>query len=563
MMRCQQFVRRFVRGPTGAYRRAFLSLLLSAGAIFALMTFTACDCDNNGVDDCDTAANSAKNAQIASLNNQLNQQAQPAVQAKIYSKTRSLAGAAITAAPAAGTRAMRILTRILADSTTATKITYTYTPPAGASDFTFSPQPEPGWDPAAPVFIFRDVPISRVAVVELTLPAASPYGGRQAAESLTIQPDVGPATTAYYLTDLTAAVTHSDGDDAPAPAAAPSANVDMWRVQRWYKRDVPINSDLCQQAVDLLQSDAAFIALQLPERPHAANVSTLLPVYRNTPIGLRDYSNNGLSVAGAGTFRPGRFTFAANELPAAQNKIWVTFGAAMTPTLTCPAGKATSAWEIELDFQLDLSYAPNSCRGCVLDVFICYEGQKLPGSRLAKYVARQQANRALEQLVRTGDGPASVRDYRDWGITCAGPLPLQLIDDPNWQKWKLVGASAQWITPTWPITLAHTLEGGNFTPAELIDLTFSSNLDAGWRWSDGTQFITPPIEYVSWKDIFLVGQVPAGAPAGMYSAQITASLRSEPTDYRVATDLIWVGAWSPPPQGETPRRKLYLPLVLR
>jgi hypothetical protein len=563
MMRCRQFVRRFVRGPTGAYRRAFLSLLLSAGAIFALMTFTACDCDDNGVDDCDTAANDAKNAKIASMNQWLKETAAAAAQGRIYNEGGGSPADADVAA--AGQRVMRILALSVTGSISATKVTYTYTPPDGASDYSFpGRQPVPGWDPARPVFVFRDVPIGQSFVpIQLTLPTVSSYGGAQVAESLTAQPDVGPATTAYYLTDLTAAVTHSDGDDLPAISAAPSANVDMWRVQRWYKRDVPLNSDLCQQAVDLLQSDAAFIALQLPERPHAANVSTLLPVYRNPTIGLRDYSNNGLSVAGAGTFRPDRFTFAANELPAAQNKIWVTFGAAMTPTITCPAGKTTDNWEIELDFQLDLSYVPDNCRGCALDVFICYEGQELPGSRLAKYVARQQANRALEQLVRTGDGPASVRDYRDWGITCAGPLPLQLIDDPNWQKWKLVGASAQWITPTWPITLAHTLEGGNFTPAELIDLTFSSNLDAGWRWSDGTQFITPPIEYVSWKDIFLIGQVAAGAPAGMYSAQITASLRSEPTDYRVATDLIWVGAWSPPPQGETPRRKLYLPLVLR
>ena len=111
----------------------------------------------------------------------------------------------------------------------------------------------------------------------------------------------------------------------------------------------------------------------------------------------------------------------------------------------------------------------------------------------------------------------------------------------------LVGASAQAVTPTWPITLSHRLEGGNFNPPVKLDLAFSSNLNAGWQWSNGTQIIVPPINYDGFKDLYLVGQVPAGAAAGMYSAQITASLRSDPTDRRLATDLIWVGEWLPPP----------------
>jgi len=569
MMRCQQFVERLMRGPTGAYRRAFLSLLLSAGAIFALMTFTACDCDENGVDDCDEFANKLRNAQIASMNNRLNQEQPPNVKAKIngthdVSVTLSSGGAALT-----GVRYYSALGVNVNDAGSG-MITYTWRPPDGANDFVFTGrQPEPGWDPARPVFTFRNVPPSttpsEMIPVNFALPATSPYGGNQVVESLTAQPEVGPATTAYFLPTLTDAAARVEDATvqtaAGTPLNAPSANVDMWTLQRWYKRDIPITSAQCQQAVNFLQGEAAFIALQIPEPPHNGSESMLLPLYKNAKIKLQ--GGDGLSVQGEGTFRPERFTFAANELPQTPGKVWVTFGAVTTPTLTCPAGKATDAWEIYLDFQLDLSYAPDNCKGCALGVFLCYEGQELPGSRLAKYVARQQANQALEKLVRATDAQASVQDYQDWGVTCGGPLPLQLIDDPSWQQWMLVGASAQAVTVTAPFTLSHTLEGGNFNPPAQIDLAFSSNLNAGWHWSDGAQTIHPPISYEGApKTFYLVGQAPADTPAGMYSTQITATLNGQPTDFRVATDLIWVGKWLPPPQQDQ-GRKLYLPLVMK
>jgi hypothetical protein len=535
--------------------------------VFALMTFTACDCNDNGIDDCDYEAEQAWEARMMSLNSLVKKEVAPDATAKIYAKENAAsggesAGTAGLAAP--GQQVWRILGIDVTGGVPPSRVTYTWTPPDGASDYTFpGRQPEPGWDPAHPVFIFRDVPPAELIPVQLTLPAASPTGGDRLAESLIARPDVGLATTAYYLTTLAAEAALQTNQAGAAPLgpplaaaasspAGPAAPVDTWFVRRWYSRDIPVSSSECQQAVDLLQSDAAFVAIQLPERPHAAGVSTLLPIYRNPRLELVDY-DGALDVVGEATFRTDLFTFAANELPAAPGKVWTTLGASPTPTLTCPAGLTTSAWELHLEFQLDLSYVPDNCRGCALDVFLCYEGQELPGSRLAKYVARQQVNRTLEKLVRSADAQAGVRDYRDWGITCAGPLPLQLIDDPTWSNWYLVGASVQAITPTLPITLSHTLEGDVPNPPQLVDLQYSSNLAAGWRWSDGTRIITPPISYANRPmDIFLVGRAPADTPDGLYTTQITASLRSQPADYRLATDLIWVGDWVPPPLGVTP-----------
>jgi len=561
MMRIRQSIQRIVRGPTGPYRGALLSLLATVSAIFALMTFAACDCNNNGIDDCDYEAERVYAAYLRSLNENLAQAAAPDTTAEIQGTTETTATFKSAGSPNLAASSLRHSRVLGVDVTGAapSAVTYIWRPPEGASDFIFTQrQPEPGWDPARPVFTFHNVPPTEQIPVSFILPSASPYGGDRVVESLIAQPSAGSATTAYYLTTLSAAAAAQpdDADRASTPptisrtettSAGPAADVNMWAVQRWYSREITVNSQGCQQAVDLLQSDAAFVAIQLPERPHSANESTLLPIYRSPKLELTDY-DGALDVTGEATFRTDRFTFAANELPQAAGKIWVTLGVAPTPALTCPAGLATSNWEIYLDLQLDLSYAPNNCNGCTLDVFLCYEGQELPGSRLAKYVTRQQVNRTLEQLARTNGAQAGVRNYQDWGITCAGPLPLQLIDDPTWSNWYLAGASAQAITPTLPITLSHILEGSVPNPPQLVDLRFSSDLDAGWRWSDGTKIITPPISFSSGLlNLYLVGQAPADTPDGLYSTQITATLRNRPSDYRLVTDLIWVGDWVPPP----------------
>lgn len=559
MTRIRLSVQKFLAALRSVHRGPLFSLFLAAGMLFTLMTFTACDCDNNGVLDCDETRNAQRNAELASMYNKVQQAAAPNTTAKIYG-THDVSNTLSSGSAVSVVRYHRFL-GVNVSGLAPSSVAYTWRPPAGASDFVFTDQqPEPGWDPAQPVFVFRNIPPNEFVPINFILPATSPYGGNQVVESLTAQPEVGSATTAYFLTTLMAATAKADVRHAAPPTtteitlSAPSATVDMWTLQRWYKREITITSAQCQQAVDLLQSKAAFVALQIPEPRHNDGPSMLLPIYRNPQIELVDYKG-ALGVKGEATFRPERFTFAANELPQTPGKVWVTFGAVATPTLTCPTGKTASDWEIYLNFQLDLSYVPNNCQGCVLDVFLCYEGQELPGNRLTKYVARQQANQALEKLARGASTQTGVQDYRDWGITCAGPLPLRLFDDPNGANWELVGASAQAVTPTWPITLPVTLEGAVPNPPQLFDLQFSSNLNAGWRWSDGQQVITPPISYAGGPPktvAYLVGLIPADTKTGMYTTQITASLSSQPANYRIAPHLIWVGEWLPPPTGATP-----------
>ena len=543
----------FGRGKVGlAFQTAFY-LLATAGLVFALMTLVACDCNGNGIDDCDTSGEAMYDAMMKSANDKLQSQEKPPATPKIQSTNLGRTGALT------GTRVSHGLLLDSFDFTT--PITYTWYPPAGASNFDFSRKPEPG----GPPFVFRNVPANNAAIsVMFDLPETGAYGGDRLPELLTAQQGTGPATTAYFLNVLGQA--EAMPEVTPAASTVAGAKVDMWEVRRWMTREgITVTTESCQQAVDLLQSDAAFLALQVPEPPHPVGQSSLLPIYGPTTLEFVDYDGGSMDVPGKAGFRPTRFTFVANALPAKAGHIWMALGAQQTPALTCPADKQSGSWEVHTALTLDLSYAANSCNGCVLNLYLCYEGQTLPGNAAQRYVMGQAFNTALKQLTASTAG-AGVQSYRDWGITCAGPLPLQLINDPEWNNWMLMGASAQWITPTWTITLPHALEGGAFTPPALIDLDYDAPFDADWHWSDGTATITPPVSFAGgWPptNVYLVGTVPAGTPTGLYTVVVTATRQTAPTDFRVSSDMVWVGEWSPPSEGGAPTHLLYLPLVLR
>jgi len=542
----------FSRGKAGlAFQTAFY-LLATAGLIFALMTLVACDCNDNGIDDCDVAGEARYEAIMKSIHDTLSPQEKPPATPKIQSTSLGRTGVLT------GTRVLHGLLLDSFDFTT--PITYTWYPPAGASNFDFGREPESG----GPPFVFRNVPANNDAIgVTFDLPETGAYGGDRLPELLTAQQGTGPATTAYFLNVLGQA--EAMPEVTPAAATVAGATVDMWDVDRWMTREgITVTTASCQQAVDLVQSDAAFLAVQVPEPPHGSAESALLPIYSDPVIALDDL-NGTLDLAGQATFRPERATFVANAFPQEAGQIWVPLGVRQTPTLTCPTTAPSSQWEIHTRLTLDLSYAENLCEGCLLDVQLCYEGQELPGNAAQRFVMERAFDSALEQLAEAVPD-VSVQTYQDWGVTCAGPLPLQLISDPEWSNWMLVGASAQWITPTWTITLPHALEGGAFTPPAGIDLDYDAPFGTAWHWSDGTATITPPVSFAGgWPptNVYLVGTVPAGTPTGLYTVVVTATRQTAPTDFRVSSDMVWVGEWSPPSEGGALTHLLYLPLVLR
>jgi len=562
------------RGKAGAAFQTAFYLLLTAGLVFALMTLAACDCNENGVEDCDSAGEAAYNAEMVSRMAREYPQPTPEVRPRIQ-KTGLVQTGALTA-----TRELHGLMVFDPLPSYTTPLTYTWYPPAGASNFEFfGKQPEPG----GPPFVFRNVPANNAAVpVMFDLPVTGAYDGERLPELLTAQQGAGPQATAYMLntvgqTQSLPEIFNSAAEAVAAFRAAAllpraetagraQANVDMWAIDQYFTREgITVTTATCQQTVDLLQSDAAFIAVQVPEPPHEDYDSALLPIYGDSVLALDDLDGE-LDLEAAATFRPEQFTFLANTLPQEEGKIWMALGVQQASALTCPSAAPSGAWEIHTGLTLDLSYVTEQCAGCVLDVQLCYEGQELPGNAAQRFVMGRAFDSALAQLAEAAPN-ASVQTYRDWGVTCAGPLPLQLVDNVQSNQWVMEGDSAQAITPTWTITLPHTLMGGDFSPPALIDLEFAAPIGANWHWSNGVTTIAPPVSFAGgWPatNIYLVGTIPAGTAAGLYTINITATQQTTPTDFRIGSDIIWVGEWSPPPEGgDAPQYAIYLPLIVR
>ena len=112
----------FSRGKAGlAFQTAFY-LLATAGLIFALMTLVACDCNDNGIDDCDVAGEARYEAIMKSIHDTLSPQEKPPATPKIQSTSLGRTGVLT------GTRVLHGLLLDSFDFTT--PITYTWYPPA-------------------------------------------------------------------------------------------------------------------------------------------------------------------------------------------------------------------------------------------------------------------------------------------------------------------------------------------------------------------------------------------------------------------------------------------------
>jgi|GEM_PF-1320459 len=518
------------------FLQTVLYLLLTAGLVFVLMSISACDCDEDGRDDCD---GTIVNPRLVSANLQM--RSKPA--ANFVPHIRA---ASSSAAP--GARVRHNLSGSIG-TPAPNRVDYKWRHPEGASSFSFADRQPSDYDPKTGTFFFNNVPPGEEISVDFNLPMDSP--GDMLSEFLDSAPDNGPEQTALFQTHLEggqAARLPAPGSVPFHPALAPQ-QVTAWEGQYWLTREITVSAAECQEAVDFLQGDAAFLVMQFPEPAHALTESFPLPLAAGAVLELVDY-DGGLDVQGRIAVQPARFHFAANELPAAPGHYWAALGASADTPVTCPAAPETGNWEIYIDLWLDLDFAPDDCEGCVLDMYVCYEGQALPGNPLERYIARQRINRNLERTVRAADEEAGLREYRDWGITCAGPLSLQLVDNPGWTDWMVAGGTVQWVTPTWGLTLTHVLEGDPPNPPQLVDLDYATDLDAGWYWSDGTQPIVPPINYAGgWppQNIYLIGAVPPDAAPSAYTVRITATLVSDPTNFRLGTSIVYVGDWEPPP----------------
>ena len=339
------------------------------------------------------------------------------------------------------------------------------------------------------------------------------------------------------------------------PARSPAARQDdyyRWQITNWV--DVPslaLTADLCQDGVDLLQSDTVFIALRFPVQPPplAETDPYTLPVSfgdgYSPYLSLLDMRSMPVStiLTAPLEYKPWYLTFAENELPAAPGERWLALGAVTSPTITC-AGLpelAAGEWEVQADVWLDFGGVQDTGLGAVLPIYYCYEGQAPPGQLMG----------------------SDATSYQGWGITCLGPRYLTLRDDLG-SNWKLTGESSAWLTPTQVISFSHTLYNWMPYPQPLtFTLEATSTLPAGWAFYADPAGQTPlagPVQVDNQLEFWVFGQAPADAADGPYELFVTARTSDTLPADQQATDLMWVGDWVAPPPSPFMHR-VYLPLV--
>jgi len=436
---------------------------------------------------------------------------------------------------------------------------YLYTPPAGATGFAWSDLGG-GTLTQNPDGSFRldDVPAAVRPTVAYTLPANLPVES-QAVDVLQVEDGEARAAAALYTP-----IVATGGDAAqappgvPAPSEGPSAQAvgQAWHVQHsiYARPDITITQAGCQDWVNFLQSNAAFLGFRAPLSPTVGADSYAWPVVFTEPESAT-VSVTHTPMKAPIEYRPERAAFLENALPSAPGEHWVPLGLAMSPTVTCPAGNLTMGLgagksEIFADLYLELDATER-----VLPVYFCYEGQEGPPGVPAAALAAAR----LAGIGATG--------FQGEDITCLGPYQQELRN--AWPNLYLYGTYFRTITPTHTISLGISVGVWVPQPATAT-LAYGSDLAVGWglyRDAAGTQPITPGVTPLVldadpwYEEFWALAEVPgAGAPApGPYSFVVTATHQGDGSQV-AHTVLLWLGGWVPPPGGMRP---VYVPALLR
>ncbi|MCB8923100.1 MAG: hypothetical protein H6662_16050 [Ardenticatenaceae bacterium] len=433
-----------------------------------------------------------------------------------------------------------------------------WTPPPGASDFTFSVTPQTG----SPPFLFTDVAESAQITVGYTTPDL-PDGvtSQTIAESLAVilEGIEGQPPTAILYTELTATAQTttalSAAPVAPQQPATPTV-IDSWQTELWV--DIlgqTLDTATCQDWLDFFQSDETFFALRLPMPITGAGTSIQLPLIYDSAsqhtLRLVEYSvGNPAYITSTLQFDADRATLLANTLPRANDEYWMALNVDTVTPAACPPGLnlEPDTYGLYGQSKLDMTAFPDNCVGCELAFEICYEGQDPP-----------MAAAVLQQATQ-------LSSYQGEGITCLGPMPL-LLDETS-PALELHGDGGHVAQPSETIAAHHFV-----TTNSTMDVTFSVDSDLGASWGvyhgDGSapdlgDPITGAVTVNGYMDVWVVGDVPAAASSGAYDMSLTAT-GDGPGDVGTAVHLIWVGDWvAPPPPTMTGfDNYLYLPTVLK
>jgi hypothetical protein len=434
----------------------------------------------------------------------------------------------------------------------------TYYPPPGATSLTF---PDPTKQPLAggPPYFFinpsKDIPVQfsfpaqPAGVTAWTMTETLQSTNATGAQSVTLETKLGSAVV---------------GEKAPVkrPGVQTARNQPVLgapnalAMQRWYWVDnVTMDTVLCQQIVDWLQSSSAFVALRTP-----VTFPTADPAYYQAPVLLVPGNQARLELTDKTKsvmnpipleLRPERMTFVQNRLPAGVGERWVTVGVAPSPKAICPADLNLSAWEFFLNLPLDLFGNTGD-----VPLYFCQEGQNPPP--IGQVVQKVWGRKSL-----AGTGGAVQAD----GITCIGPQPHSLATTFTI---KFGNPAIAWgIKPPKEVKIFHELYVNGFPLS--LNFSIDSQINgANWKLYKGSEtspdlnqaIISPAIIPGGVNFLWLVGTVPDGTAAGSYNIVVNAEKVGDPAVKSSVTDLIWADIWVAPPLpgGMTYN---YLPLILQ
>ena len=444
------------------------------------------------------------------------------------------------------------------------RVTISWMPPPGATNVQVHPPPtsiEPDgthvWElpvdydgNAKPIVLTYDPPEEVSQTVD-TAVAQRPDTGEQVASSLA-RPQ-GPAPPR-------SAPPEASGPPAPSKGTGrPQDDYFAWRVRIDVLSEETLTTDLCQDVLDFLQEGTSFVAFRFPLQPvdlPPTAAYTLPIVFRGAyspTLGLHDLRTGTNIITIPLEYKPRHFTFLENELPAASGERWLALGAQIAPRVTCPAGLQLDRvfYEAYGTGYLDLGGEPDTCAGCTLPLYYCYEGQEAP--LMTSFLSRSLG------------GAASLTSYQGWGITCLGPQPLKL-QEPTVAPISLILSATGWVTYTQAISLWHRVSNNTMSPLT-VTLAHTSSLGLTWGIYSGTKQrpdiplvpITGPIQLApvmsypqNQRNFWLIANVPAGAEAGADTVYITATAALSPAFSTWVTDLVWVGDWVAPPLRASP-----------
>jgi len=471
---------------------------------------------------------------------------------------------------------------------------YIWTPPPGATNFEFPDhQPEPG----GPPFHFRNVPVGddgcgdiiRVSYKPPPLPPGEDE--MQIVNTLEVRTKDASNTSC----ETTAVIRRKEGASSipvpPAAAVAPAASQRqpeppargmapqqgyyLWETHLWLDPtdEITMTTKLCQDMMDSAQKDTAFVALRFPvldARPSYTRSYPLPVVFQGarSPILSLLHYDGWVPTTVLTTpleYRPERFTFLENELPAAEEEHWLALGLSSSDPITCPEELEMGGgdWQIEVNMWLDFGGEKNACADCVLPLYYCYEGQDPP--LVFSLLARASGGNAA----RLTSSQVSATPYQGQGITCIGPDPLRMMEwGATSPPFSLAGTHMFRVSPTQTISLPHRVT--NLDGPVTITLDYASSLGLPWGIYSGTYDapaiplvpITGPIvleDTPPGRYFWMIAEVPPGTQ-GAETLLITATSALSPTLFAWTSDLGWVGDWTAPP---LTKPLIYLPVVLR